>query len=193
MGQEGNNWSLVYDSFIPEQEGMREALCTLGNGYIAVRGSATESIADDIHYPGCYLAGGYNRLETEIAGRVVENEDLVNCPNWLPISYRIDGGEWFVLKAVALIDYHQELNIKEGTLQRKILFTDAHGRKTTLFERRFLHMRHYHLAAIEWSLTAENWSGEVEVRSALEGRVENLGGSKVPRLKPQTPYTYREW
>ena len=32
---------------------------------------------------------------TEVAGREVENEDLVNVPNWLPLRFRIAGGEWF--------------------------------------------------------------------------------------------------
>jgi hypothetical protein len=54
------------------------------------RGGA-ESEADTIHYPGTYLAGGYNRLKTEIAGRVIENEDLVNMPNWLLTRFRPEG------------------------------------------------------------------------------------------------------
>jgi trehalose/maltose hydrolase-like predicted phosphorylase len=45
-----------------------------------------------MHYPGTYLAGGYNRLVSEVAGRKVENEDLVNMPNWLPLTFRIDDG-----------------------------------------------------------------------------------------------------
>ena len=43
-----------------------------------------------VHYPGTYLAGGYNRLRTDIAGRSVENEDLVNFPNWLALTFRIE-------------------------------------------------------------------------------------------------------
>ncbi|KKN18759.1 hypothetical protein LCGC14_0952440 [marine sediment metagenome] len=70
-----SRWTLVYEGFEPAQEGLREALCTLGNGYFATRGAADESAADDVHYPGTYLAGGYNRLSTDIAGRMVENED----------------------------------------------------------------------------------------------------------------------
>ncbi|MDN5368456.1 MAG: hypothetical protein PWP05_1171, partial [Thermovirga sp.] len=70
-----SSWNFIYDGFEPEKEGLREALCTLGNGYFATRGAAAESDADGVHYPGTYLAGGYNRLKTEIAGRVVENED----------------------------------------------------------------------------------------------------------------------
>ena len=38
---------LAYEDFNPEQEGLREALCTLGNGYFATRGAAPESSADD--------------------------------------------------------------------------------------------------------------------------------------------------
>ena len=33
-------WSLVFEGFDPAQEGIREALCTLGNGYFATRGAA---------------------------------------------------------------------------------------------------------------------------------------------------------
>mgnify|MGYP000080958888 CR=1 FL=1 len=73
-----NSWLLHYDGFEPEQQNQREALCTVGNGYFCTRGAAPEAVADDVHYPGTYLAGGYNRLETTIAGRTIENEDLVN-------------------------------------------------------------------------------------------------------------------
>ena len=79
----------------PSDEGQREALCTLGNGYVATRGALAETSADDVHYPGTYLAGVYNRLTTEVAGRSVENESLVNVPNWLPLRCRPEGGDWF--------------------------------------------------------------------------------------------------
>ncbi len=73
---------LQYEGFDPDQEKLREALCTLGNGYFATRGAAEEAKADTIHYPGTYLAGGYNRLKTEVSGRDIFNEDLVNFTNW---------------------------------------------------------------------------------------------------------------
>lgn len=93
-------WSLVLEDFDPAQEGIREALCTLGNGYFATRGAVAWSVEDDLHYPGTCLAGGYNRLRTDIAGRVVENEDLVNFPNWLALTLRIDGQDWFDARTV---------------------------------------------------------------------------------------------
>jgi alpha,alpha-trehalase len=113
-------WSLIYEDFNPEQEKLREALCTLGNGYFATRGAGSESQADDIHYPGTYLAGGYNRLETEIKGKVIENEDLVNLPNWLCLSFRYSGLKWFNLNDVEILEYRQELDMKKGLLVRKV-------------------------------------------------------------------------
>ena len=84
-----NNWILEYAGLDEANEGLREALCTLGNGQIATRGAAEESNADGIHYPGTYLAGGYNRLKTEVSGKVIENEDLVNWPNWLCLTFKM--------------------------------------------------------------------------------------------------------
>jgi trehalose/maltose hydrolase-like predicted phosphorylase len=47
-----DGWRLVYGAFDLEQEPLREALCTLGNGRFATRGAAEESRADAVHYPG---------------------------------------------------------------------------------------------------------------------------------------------
>ena len=50
-------WVLAFSGFEPAREGLREALCTLGNGYVATRGAAPEARADSVHYPGTYAAG----------------------------------------------------------------------------------------------------------------------------------------
>lgn len=173
-------WSLTYEGFDPEQEKLREALCTLGNGYFATRGAGSESAADGTHYPGTYLAGGYNRLETEIKGKIIENEDLVNLPNWLCLNFRCEGQAWFNLNDVEIIDYRQELDLKRGLLNRRVTFKDGEGRRTAVSERRLIHMVDPHLAALEVVFTPENWSGRVEFNSALDGRVVNDG---VPRYR----------
>lgn len=119
------NWKLKYDGLRKEQEGLREALCTLGNGYFATRGAAEESKADGTHYPGIYLAGGYNRLKSQIAGKTIENEDLVNWPNWLHLSFRLEGDKnWFQLEKKQVLNYVQELDISAGILRREMHFID---------------------------------------------------------------------
>ncbi|WP_225411784.1 glycoside hydrolase family 65 protein [Stigmatella hybrida] len=176
------HWLFAYEGFEPGQEKLREALCTLGNGYFATRGAAPEARADELHYPGTYLAGGYNRLKTELAGRVIENEDLVNQPNWLPLTFRMDGGDWFNVSTVKVRAYRQVLDMARGLLLRTVSFEDAQGRRTRLEQRRFVHMRHKHLAGQELVLVPENWSGRVQVRSALDGQVINGGVARYQQL-----------
>ena len=175
-------WKLSYDDFNPAQEGLREALCTLGNGYFATRGAVEFTEANDTHYPGTYLAGGYNRLTSEIHGYFVENEDLVNLPNWLTLTFRIGDGLWFDLRDVDIRTYRQELDLQRGLLCRSIRFRDRQGRDTTITTRRLVHMGDPHLAAIDMTLTAENWSGPIEIKSALNGRVCNGGVARYQAL-----------
>jgi len=168
-------WSLVFEGFDAAHEGVRESLCALGNGYFTTRGVAVWAQADDHHYPGTYLAGGYNRLRTELAGRSVENEDLVNLPNWLAVNWSIDGTEWIDTGKVTVHIYRQELDLRRGMLTRCIAFEDSQGRRSTLSERRLVSMKDMHLGALQLSLRVDNWSAAVTVHSAIDGRVVNAG------------------
>lgn len=179
------NWAVVYDHFAPEEEGMRESLCALGNGYFCTRGAAPESHDDGVHYPGTYLAGAYNLLLTRLEGHLLEEEQLVNLPNWLSLTFSIEGGDWFDLRNVQIDEYKQVLDIRDGVLKRKVRFTDSNGRQTTVAQRWFLHMQRYHLAALESSWIAHNWSGTLKIRSAIDGTVINNGVPIDPRIKPR--------
>jgi trehalose/maltose hydrolase-like predicted phosphorylase len=114
-------------------------------------------------------------LRSEVAGRVVENEDLVNFPNWLALEFRLGDQDWFDTRTAKLLSYRQELDLRRGMLVRSIRFECGEGWRTTLQERRLVSMRDRHLGALEITLTAENWSGSVTVRSAIDGRVVNAG------------------
>jgi len=176
------DWVLKYEKYRPEKEGAREALCALGNGYFVLRGAGEESVADGTHYPGTYLAGGYNRARTEIDGQTIESEDLVNFPNPLPLRFRIPGEDWFDLSRVEILDYQQMLNLQEGVLSRKVRFADQKGRRTVVGSRRFVSMRHPHQAVMELNIRPEDWGGEIEIESALDGRIENSGVERYQQL-----------
>jgi alpha,alpha-trehalase len=177
-----DEWVLSYDGFDPASERLREALCTLGNGYFATRGAAPEAIADEFHYPGTYVAGLYNRRVTRIAERTVENESIVNLPNWLSLSFRIDDGHWFDVGDVEILDYRQELNLRQAMLTRSLRMQDALGRMTRVEQRRFVSMSDPHAAGLETLLSAENWSGSLTVRSGIDGRITNAGVARYSRF-----------
>ncbi|MBD0691567.1 glycoside hydrolase family 65 protein [Streptomyces sp. CBMA123] len=165
-------WTLRYQGFDPGEEGLREALCAVGNGYLVSRGAAPESVADGVHYPGTYLAGCYDQAESTVAGRTVSNEDLVNGPNWLPLTFRPAGGTWFTGPPA---EQTLELDLRRGVLTRRALVVDALGRRTGLVQRRLASQAQPHLLALESTFTPENWSGPLEVRSGLDGDVANTG------------------
>lgn len=173
-------WSLRFNYFEGPEEKLRESLLTLGNGYFASRGALEESRSDHTHYPGTYLNGGYDIAESTVEGMRIRNEDLVNWPNWLCISFRHPGEAWFDVCDVRVIDYHEKLHLKKGYLYRSVRFTDPSGRESVLETQRFVSMENSHVGAIRWSLTPVNWAGPVEVRCWVDGTTRNEG---VPRYK----------
>ena len=169
------DWSLVYEAYSPQEQGRREALCTLGNGVFCTRGAFAFESASDGHYPGTYLAGGYNRLSTPIADRQIENEDLVNFPNWLCLTFRPADGDWLSIDAVEVLSFRQALDLKQGVLSLAMRVRDGDQRETLIEERRLVSMANPHIAAIDVTITPQNWGGPMEIASALDGRVVNYG------------------
>ena len=189
------NWTLAYDSFVPEEEGLREALTSTGNGFFCTRGALTWAEADGVSYPGTYVHGGFNRETTIMAGVPVLNEDLVNLPNWLLAELRIEGEEAIDMSNVELLSYLHEYNARYAVVRRVTRFRDRAGRETTLETKRFVSMADMHQAAMQWTITPENWSGRVEVISALDGRVTNRGVARYRQLEgrhldPVSPRTF---
>ncbi|MFO7978382.1 MAG: hypothetical protein R6U64_06955, partial [Bacteroidales bacterium] len=187
--KENSNWTVVYKGFNREEHPLQEALCTLGNGYFATRGALemelhavkvktedkvkVKGIGDGKawNYPGTYLAGGYNRMKSK-EGKI-ENEDLVNWPNWLYLTFRINGGKWFDIDEVELLLYETHLHLKEGILERRMRFRDHDNHETTLISRRLVSQDDYHVGAIQWKFTPENWEGEMILRSGIDGNIIN--------------------
>lgn len=171
--ESNNPWTLTFGGYHPDEEPLREALCTVGNGCFATRGCAPESTAGDVHYPGTYAAGVFNRLTDRIGGSTVTNESMVNIPNWLPLTFRINRGPWFDIDATELLSYVQTLDLRRAVLIREFRFRDAAGRTTAVSQRRFVAMHLPHVAALETTVEAENWSGTLEFQSAIDGDVAN--------------------
>ena len=166
-------WDFTYEGYDPQNEKLRESLCTLGNGYFATRGAAPESKADQVHYPGTYAAGIYNRLVDDVSGTAIDNESLVNLPNWLALTFRVDGGSWFDIDAVRVLSYRQTLDLRGAVLTREVRFCDDAGRTSSLTQQRFVAMHMPHVGALQTTIVAEDWSGTIEIRSTLDGNVTN--------------------
>ncbi len=175
-----SGWLLRYSGFDPPSEGLREALCALGNGRFVTRASAPEARADGVHYPGTYAAGVFNRLVDERSGRRIENESIVNLPDWQSLTFRAEDGDWVELATSTVEHYVQELDLRRGVLTRRFRVQDAAGRRTAVAQRRAVSMADPYLACLDSTFVAENWSGALVVRAGVDGRVTNSG---VPRYR----------
>ncbi|MFI9612903.1 hypothetical protein ACIHCM_14735 [Streptomyces sp. NPDC052023] len=178
-----SEWTWEWEGYDPAAERLRESLCTLGNGYFATRGAVPECRAGLVHCPGTYVAGCYNRLESTAAGREVVNEDLVNLPNWLLLRFRLRraGGPWspwFSPDTHALQDYRHTLDLRHATLTRAFRHHDDAVGVLGVEQTSLVHLGDPHLAALRTAFTAEDWSGEIEVESCLDGEVRALLGTE---------------
>ncbi len=177
-----NEYLWSYEGYVPEAEGQREALCTLGNGYLATRGALAESHADDFHYPGTYLAGIFNRIATDVEGREVVNESIVNVPNWLPLRLRAEGGGWFSPDGDEVQSHDLQLDVRRGILTRRSRLMDSECRTLSVTERRFVSLANPHLVATETTFVPVDFSGPVEIETALDGTVQNTGVARYNSL-----------
>ncbi|MEX1659300.1 glycosyl hydrolase family 65 protein [Streptomyces pseudovenezuelae] len=174
------DWTWEYEGYEPADERLRESLCTLGNGYFATRGALPECAADEVHYPGTYIAGCYNRLTSDVAGHQVENEDLVNVPNWLFLRFRLPGQPWVTPETATVLEHRTTLHLSAGLLERRTRYGLGEGRVLAVRQQRLVHMADSHLAALRTEFTAEGFSGRLDVEAALDGSVTNSG---VPRYR----------
>jgi len=121
------------------------------------------------------------------AAHVRNDEHMVNAPNWLPLWFRTGGGPgsssvgdfsapdtgWFHPETAELLEYRQELDLRRGLLTRVLRYRDTRGHVTRVQSRRFVSQASPHVAVLETTFTAEDWSGPLTVRSAVDGRVAN--------------------
>jgi trehalose/maltose hydrolase-like predicted phosphorylase len=189
----GDRARLVFEGYDPAVEGHREVLCSLGNGYLATRGAAPEATGDGLHYPGTYVAGVYNRLVDVVDGQSLDHESLVNLPNWALLEFRTEGQDWFSMDRAEVLGHILTLDMRQAQLIRELRFRDGAGRVTSVTQRRLVHHNDPHLAALETTFCPEGWSGMIEVRSTIDGAVENNGVERYRDLGRRHLRVERTW
>jgi trehalose/maltose hydrolase-like predicted phosphorylase len=111
----------------------------------------------------------YNRLASHLEGRRVEHESLVNAPNWLPLSFSVEGGPWLGEPGAVVSSAELRLDLRAGVLLRRFRVTDPAGRRTWVVQRRLVSIADPHLAAIGAEFVAENWASNMRIRSGIDG------------------------
>lgn len=180
-----DKWSVTYHAYEPKKERTREALLAVGNGYFGTRGAMEETDSNPVNNPGTYIAGLYNRLASKVGDRMVENEDFVNAPNWLPVNFKIGDGEWFNFNDTTFVAFRKHLNFRNGEFYRYLIVRDKEGRETEIESRRMAGMHDPHVAALQYQITPLNYSEKITIRSGINGDIINDGVERYKQLNQQ--------
>jgi kojibiose phosphorylase len=177
-------WILEEFPFHPEKLLHNETLFTIGNGYLATRGSFEEGYSGDT--PTTMVHGIFDHAP----GMLVP--ELVNAPNWLPIRIKVDGTPFQLInqndvslkpKQGALIGYRRTLHLREGTLHRECLFRAESGAIVRLVFERFASLHDEHVLAQRVQVIAVDGNPQIEVEAYLEHEVTNAGAKHWTDVK----------
>jgi beta-phosphoglucomutase family hydrolase len=181
-GLEEDNWSITYHDYVPEKERTRETLLTVGNGYFGTRGAMEEADAGEQNYPGTYIAGMYNRLVSKVGDRDIENEDFVNCPNWLKMQINLNFDSPLDMNQVKILEIERKLDLFTGLFTRSMIIEDDQQRRTKIVSKRFASMDNPHLAALSYEITPLNYSAHFTFQTGINGAIINDGVSRYRQL-----------
>jgi trehalose/maltose hydrolase-like predicted phosphorylase/beta-phosphoglucomutase-like phosphatase (HAD superfamily) len=164
-----------------------QALQTVGNGFFCTRGAdyEEEQGPDSWGYAGTYFSTIRNTRKSVIEGQPVYNEDLVNCINWLPVTFKIDDSNWFQPHETELLRYEKDLSFRDGSFTRTLIFRNQNGKETEVVARHCVSMADKHLAAVEYRVTPINYSGVLNVKTGLHADHINDGVGRYARLDQQ--------
>ena len=160
------DWTISTEGFEPEKRQSRDALFTVGNGYMGIRGFFEEDAGAKIGNGGMYVsgifgAGSYDAWE----GR---SRESFNIPHVFRLNVYINGNK--LDGTTDVTDCIQTLNIKEAVYTRQYNYQEIANIKTERFADRVCINR----AAQRVNITAVEKPLDVVIEAVIDSDVCNL-------------------
>ena len=110
-------WTVIETQFDAAELHHKETLFTIGNGYLGTRGTFEEGYPGS--NPATFIHGVYGDAP-------VVTTELVNCPDWLPLTIAV-GGDRFSLNEGEVLGYQRQLDLRWGIVSRGVLWRSPNG------------------------------------------------------------------
>ncbi len=180
-------WQVVETEFRPEHNHRSEAIFSLGNGYLGMRGTFEEGLPSHIpSTPGIYINGIYETepiIYGEFMAKQPQNyQTMINVTDWKGLKILVEHEEFSMLQG-QLEQYVRVLDLKEGVLRRELVWCSPKGRRVKLTFERFISQVEKHLAYQRCTVTPLGWSGQITIRSQVNGAVRNYHHLREPALE----------
>lgn len=186
-----DKYTLSEDSYIMAADGDMATLMCLSNGYMGVRGSLEED--GTLGVQGTYVRGIIDTapcapmpvIDNEYMKKYYFNEDaikrfqkndaFINIADILLLRFSVNGETFYPWEGTVL-EWKRSFNMKENKLVRNVLWKNSKGERTRFVFERFASYADDHLFAIKVSVTPENYDGEIEILSGIDGLTKSMGG-----------------
>ncbi|MGV3240652.1 glycoside hydrolase family 65 protein, partial [Streptococcus hyovaginalis] len=120
-----------------KEKRLQESLTSIGNGYMGMRGNFEEGYSGDFHQ-GTYIAGVWFPDKTRVGwwknGYPQYFGKVINALNFIGVDIYVDGTKVDLYKE-NIIDFHLELDMKEGILRRSFILQKGESQIKFEFER----------------------------------------------------------
>src|SRR6202030_3726257 len=163
-----DEWNVIEKKFSPEFLAQLETMLALGNGYLGMRGCPEEggpSAENSTLINGFYETRPIVYPE-EAFGFAKTGQTIFSVTDSKIIKLFVDD-EPFWLPNANLLSYDRRLNMKSGTLDRKILWETPAGKQVLITSRRLVSFANRHMAAISYKVTLLNAAASLVTSSEM--------------------------
>ncbi|QZE14022.1 glycoside hydrolase family 65 protein [Halosquirtibacter laminarini] len=170
-----DNWKVIEDQYHPEWNEISESLMSLGNGRMGGRANFEEKFSGKT-LQGNYVAGVYYPDKTRVGwwknGYPDYFAKVLNGANWIGIDITV-GEEELDLAECEVLDFHRELDMKEGHLVRRFTAKLPSGKIVEVKSQRFMSIVDSETGAIRYSVKAVNFQDKVTIKPYVDFDVMN--------------------
>jgi alpha,alpha-trehalose phosphorylase len=148
-------YRLVERSFSPEYLPQTEALFTVANGYLGIRGVLEEGVP--AARPATLLNGFHETWPItygeDAYGYAQQGQTIVNVPDGVIVKIEVDDDR-LDCTSTEIVHFERALDLRRGTLDRTVVWRLADGRRLRVRSRRFASLARRHLAGLRFEVTA---------------------------------------
>ncbi|MBA2961027.1 MULTISPECIES: glycoside hydrolase family 65 protein [Ramlibacter] len=165
-------WRWVEKSFAPGFLPQAETVFTVSNGYLGIRGAFEEGGPAFRH--GTFVNGFHETWPIPYGewafGFATTGQTIANLPDAKIIRLYVDD-EPFDLANARLLSFERALDMRAGTLERRVLWETPAGRQVLVESQRLVSFQEKHVAAISYRVTVLNAKAALVLSSEV---VEHL-------------------
>ena len=165
-----------------------ETALAIANGYLGVRGTHDEGRPSES--PGTFVNGFHETwpiVHAENAyGLARTGQTMINAPDASVIRLYVDDEPLFIPTA-HLRGYERALDMRDGTLTRKLEWTTPAGRHVSVRSTRLASFEHRHLLAVEYEVVVHGRPAPVVIASDVVNRqdAQHHDGHEPPAGDPR--------